>query len=177
MQALALDKYDTFLIAANDNLPVTEEADARTLMTYLIIEDYISESSAAPQVIVELTDPDNSPLYFEKNCEVIISPLMVSYTLSQVALRRKLKPVYDLLFSSDSAEIALIALKEYGITEGHYSFRDLYISALDHSQIAIGFSLGSGKPVLNPPALDSFRVTDNDRLIVLQNNPGEKIIL
>ena len=48
-----------------------------------------------PSVIVELLEPDNAELLGRSRGEVIVSPLIVSHMLAQVALRRELRVVVE----------------------------------------------------------------------------------
>ncbi len=64
------------------------EADARAMVGYLQLEDLLSEGGKRPQLIMELSDPDNRNLLTGHQSEMMISPMIVSHVLAQVALRR-----------------------------------------------------------------------------------------
>jgi hypothetical protein len=97
--------YDSILLLSSDRLASGEEADARAMVGYLQLEDLLSEGGKRPQLIMELSDPDNRDLLLGHQSEMMISPMIVSHVLAQVALRRELRVVLDELFTVDGAEI------------------------------------------------------------------------
>lgn len=97
--------YDTVMLLSSDRIGSDEEADARAMVGYLQLEDILMESPRRPQVIMELGDPANRNLLFGHNSEMLISPMVLSHVLAQVALRRELRVVLDELFTTGGAEI------------------------------------------------------------------------
>jgi TRAP-type uncharacterized transport system fused permease subunit len=96
--------------------------------------------------------------------------IFVSYTLSQLALKRKLNSVYDVLFASQGAEISIYDMSEYNTKDGEISFAEIQRSVLAINQIAIGYLNEDSLPVLNPPKERILNITSSDRVIVLQEN-------
>ena len=113
--------YDNVVLLASERLKPGDESDARTILGYLLLCDLVPAGAEAPQVLVELTDPDNIPLLENRAGEVIISPVIISHMLARVALRRELRAVFDELFSSGGSEIFFRPFQDYGLASRRLS--------------------------------------------------------
>jgi len=165
--------YDNVVLLASERLKSGAESDARTILGYLLLRELMAAGAAAPSVLVELTDPDNVPLFENRRGEVIVSPVIVSHMLARVALRRELRAVIDELFSSGGCEIFFRHIADYGLAQGEYSFADLQRSADTRGEIAIGIRWAGqdqtegGGVQLNPRRDEHLKLNENDELIVL----------
>lgn len=146
--------YDIVLFLGNDRLESTEESDARTVIGVLLLDQLLKGRERRPEVIVELLDPDNVRLLGDSAAEVIISPLIVSHMLAQVALRRELLAVFEELFTAGGAEIAFRPSALYGSVTETLSFSEIHAAALVRSEIALGLRRrGHRQPLhLVPPS-------------------------
>jgi ion channel POLLUX/CASTOR len=161
--------YDNIVVAGSDRLPSGEESDARTLMAYLLLRDILPEKGG-PAVLVELLDAANVPLIRRRDTEVLVSPLVLSHMLAQVALRRELRAVFDELFGPGGAEIVFRPAAHYGLTGRTLSFRLIEDSATARGDIAIGVrSRTDGRPVitLNPSRSQEWTLAAADEIIAL----------
>ena len=165
--------YDNVVLLASERLKSSAESDARTILGYLLLRELMAAGAAAPSVLVELTDPDNVPLFENRRGEVIVSPVIVSHMLARVALRRELRAVIDELFSSGGCEIFFRHIADYGLAQGEYSFADLQRAADTRGEIAIGIRWAGqdqtqgGGVQLNPRRDEHLKLNENDELIVL----------
>jgi ion channel POLLUX/CASTOR len=66
------------------------EADARTLVSYSLLNDMINGIAFddRPRIVVELLDELNVALIDSEQCEYLLSPEILSHMVAQVALRR-----------------------------------------------------------------------------------------
>jgi len=165
--------YDNVVLLASERLKSSAESDARTILGYLLLRELMAAGAAAPSVLVELTDPDNVPLFENRRGEVIVSPVIVSHMLARVALRRELRAVIDELFSSGGCEIFFRHIADYGLVQGEISFADLQRAADTRGEIAIGIRWAGqdqtqgGGMQLNPRRDEHLKLNENDELIVL----------
>jgi hypothetical protein len=164
--------YDNVVLLASERLKSGAESDARTILGYLLLHDLMA-AAAAPSVLVELTDPDNVPLFENRRGDIIVSPVIVSHMLARVALRRELRAVIDELFSSGGCEIFFRHILDYGLVQGKYTFADLQRAADARGEIAIGIRWAGqdqtqgGGVQLNPRRDEHLKLNENDELIVL----------
>lgn len=98
-------RYDRILLLGSDRVQSGAEADARTMVGYLCLENILSDQPRHPPIILELNDAYNEALMVHNDSEVILSPILVSHLLAQVALRRELKLVYDELFTVGGPDV------------------------------------------------------------------------
>lgn len=163
--------FDSIMLLSSDRLASGEEADARAMVGYLQLEDLLSEGSRRPQLIMELSDPDNRHLLAGHQSEMMVSPMIVSHVLAQVALRRELRVVLDELFTVGGAEIQFRVPNDYPIPASA-DFKVLEKVVAAKGEVAMGIWRGradrNGHHVtLNPPRDQYLDLNSDDRLIVL----------
>jgi hypothetical protein len=112
-------------------------------------------------------DADNVRLFQDDNTEVLVTPLIASHVLAQVALRRELNVVYAELFGAGGAEICFRPVADYSIVGQKVSFRELKDISADRGEIALGARLGKGSIELNPAQNKTYILKETDDLIVL----------
>ncbi len=163
--------YDSILLLSSDRLASGEEADARAMVGYLQLEDLLSEGGKRPQLIMELSDPDNRDLLMGHQSEMMISPMIVSHVLAQVALRRELRVVLDELFTVGGAEIQFRDPHDYPLPASA-DFQVLEKVLAARGEVALGIWRSQadeqGRHVnLNPSRDDYLDIGLSDSLIVL----------
>ena len=165
--------YDNVILLPSERLKSGAESDARTIMGYLLLRKMMTAEAAAPSVLIELTDPDNVPLFENRRGEIMVSPVIISHMLARVALRCELRAVFDELFSSGGCEIFFRRIPDYGLTGGEYTFGDLQRAVDSRGEIAIGLRragqdrIQGGGVQLNPGRDEHLQLSENDELIVL----------
>ena len=103
LAAIQPSSYDNVVVLGSDWLETQEESDARTIVGHLVLKDILEGATQKPELLVDLMDADNIGLFQDKNTEVLVTPMMVSHVLAQVALRRELNVVYAELFGAGGA--------------------------------------------------------------------------
>ncbi len=163
--------YDTIILLSSDRLASGEEADARAMVGYLQLEDILAESPKRPQLIMELSDPDNRHLLYGHRSEMLISPMILSHVLAQVALRRELRVVLDELFTVGGAEIQFRDPADYPLPAS-VTFQLLEKTIAAEGELALGVFRNRpddrGRHLqLNPPRKQYLELQPDDRLVVL----------
>jgi hypothetical protein len=163
--------YDTIILVSSDRLPTGEEADARAIVGYTILDDMLQSAKHYPQILLELNDPDNEPLVRYNRSETIISPLILSHLLGQVALRPELRTVFDELFTVGGAEILFRQPSEFNLNQP-LAFWKLEARVAEHGETALGVYRAKpddkGRRLhLNPPRNEALTLEDGDQIVVL----------
>lgn len=171
LRKLDFDGYESLVFMASDNLDTAEQADARTVLAYVLTKDLLRKSPTMPQLLLELMDGENAHLFDDASAETIISPRVLSHLLAQIAMRRELAVVYNELFGPQGADIVFRAPAEYGCQDGEPFSRAQMLGAA-HGEIVLGRLSGShasgGTGVelcIERDALKS--VSSSDRLVAL----------
>ncbi len=165
--------YDNIVFVASDRFKDDEDADARTVMGYLLTRERLAEVEHGPAILLELMDEDNSALIPRDKAEVLVSPHILSHILVQVALRSDLNRVFDELFGSGGAEIFIRPAHTYLDGNESATFETFQTIARLRGEIALGFRLAhhheadSGGLVLNPPRDKSWQLGEGDEVVVL----------
>ena len=159
--------YDNVLILGSDWLETQEESDARTIVGHLVLKNILEGSAQQPKILVDLMDADNVRLFQDENTEVLVTPMIASHVLAQVALRRELNVVYAELFGAGGAEICFRPVTDYNIMGQKMSFGALKEIAAVRGEIVLGVRLESGSIELNPAQDKTYILKKPDDLIVL----------
>ena len=167
LERLDPHRYDNIVLLASERLADEEQADATTVFAYLMLRGLLPEDVPRPRVFVELLDEENLFLFDRNREDVIVSPLVVSYLLSQVALRRELGGIFTELSRPWGAQIVLQPAEDYLTTNGPVRFGDLDRTAASRGEIALGFRLTQGGLVLNPERDIDWVLAAGDEVVVL----------
>ncbi len=163
--------YDSIMLLSSDRLASGEEADARAMVGYLQLEDILSEGGRRPQLIMELSDPDNRDLLTGHQSEMMISPMIISHVLAQVALRRELRSVLDELFTVGGPEIQFRDVGDYPLPASA-DFQVVEKILANEGEVALGVfrhrpDAQGRRLLLNPPRREYLDLQPGDRLVVL----------
>jgi hypothetical protein len=165
--------FHNIVILANDRLDSDAEAEARLTLGYLVLQEILAGAPARPHVMVELMSRENLGLFQDRGDEVIITPLLLSNLLTQVALRRDLNSVFELLFGPDGPEFLFLPCAQVGISGSLPSFESLQELCLARHEIALGFRralqrhLPGGGITLNPARSLPLDLAPEDEIIVV----------
>lgn len=164
--------YDNIVLVGSDWLESGEEADARTILGYLLLRAMLPEHGG-PKLLVELLDAENLALFRSRAEEVLISPLILSHMLAQVALRPELRAVFDELFGPGGAEIAFAHPARYHALQQELRFADLQQRVAARGEVALGVRIApnggahAGGVYLNPPRQQLWTLHDTDEVVTL----------
>lgn len=172
--------YDSILLMSSDRTNTGEEADARVIVGHTILEECLDETNHRPQLIMELSDPNNEVLIGHQQSETLISPLILSHLLAQIALRPELRLVFDDLFTEGGAEVRFRHPEEYGI-KAALPFWKLESLAAERGETALGVYYKNPQEngqrlQLNPQRDAALSITQEDELVILTDtgiNKGE----
>jgi hypothetical protein len=167
LERLEPNGYDNIVLLASEQLEEEGQADATTVLAHLMLGGLLPRTGPGPRVFVELLEEENLFLFDKSRDDVIVSPLAVSYLLSQVALRRELGAIFTELSRPWGAQIVLQPAEDYVTTNGPVRFGDLDRAAASRGEIALGFLLEDGGLVLNPERDTDWAVAEGDEVVVL----------
>ena len=159
--------YDNVVILGSDWVGTQEESDARTIVVHLVLRNVLEESVYEPKILVDLLDSNNIALFEDCDTEVLVTPMIASHVLAQVALRRELNVVYEELFAAGGAEIRFRRVSDYGIAGQNVSFGQIEEMSACRGEIALGVRLQNDGIVLNPAHDEPYMLGESDDLIVL----------
>lgn len=163
--------YDSILLLSSDRMASGEEADARAIVGYAILDEMLQKTTNRPQILLELADPDNEALITHKDSETIVSPMVLSHVLAQVALRPELRLVFDELFTVGGAEITFREPSVYQLN-APLPFWKLEALVAEAGETALGVyrqkTDAKGRHLLlNPPRDTALDLQPGDQIVVL----------
>jgi hypothetical protein len=172
LQRANVHSYDSIVLLGSDRMGSGEESDARSILGYLLLLEMLPDSQS-PAVLVELLDPGNISLFRRRRGEVIVSPVILSHMLAQVALRRELRAVFDDLFGPGGPEIIFRPPADYGLQDREVTFQSIARAAAAHGEVALGVrahqdaDAHAASVALNPARERSFALMAADEIVVL----------
>ena len=175
LRGLLQQRFDSVLLLSSDRMDSGEEADARAMVGYLVVDELLLESSHKPQILLELSDPANDALVVRKRGESIVSPMILSHLMAQIAQRRELGLMLEELFTTGGAQIVFCKSSDYSM-QSVTTFADLEAVIALQGETALG--IYRNKPdeqgrrlQLNPPRDQPLRLQQGDQLVVLTTLP------
>jgi hypothetical protein len=167
LAGLEPSSYDDVILIARQRLGDEAVADAATLSTYLALEHLAPERRL--HRVVEVLDEENWVLFDSEADDVMLSPMVVSFVLAQVALKPELGLVFQELAQPSGANIALCEITT-AEPDLPLVFSDVRAEAQKQGYLAIGVhceSVNGGRLLLNPSPDLTWRPIAKDRLVVL----------
>lgn len=165
-----LSRYQSVVVLADVWDDEEGDVDTRTLRILLRLSDRRKYDKVLAHTVVELMDQANRDLIVGLGVDdVVISPNVVSAQLAQIARQDVLGPIYRELLSAGGIEISLRPAGDYVALETDCHYDDLIYAAQQKLEIALGLRLtrDHGQVLLNPPRDRTWRLTEDDQLIVL----------
>jgi hypothetical protein len=159
--------YDTVVLIARERMGGEAIADAATLSAYLALENM--SGGTRPHVVVEVLEEENLPLFDQERDDVMLSPMVVSYVLSQIALEPELGRIFRELAKPTGTSIALLSLRSAS-RDMPLRFSEVCAIAYREDYLPIGVlaeSVNGGRVLLNPDDDMSWIPGAADRLVVL----------
>lgn len=177
LRGLDPGSYDNVLLVSSERLNSEEEADARAVMAYLLLEalleDQLEDRNTPPDVLLEIQDPDNALLLAGRPVEVMVSPKLLAHIVAQVALRRELRVVFDALLMSDGPEVMLRRVEDYPGVLDCPDFGAAAYRIRQGGDTLVGIHHRDGDVLrLSPPADAPCALSGDDRLVVLATAAG-----
>ena len=174
LESLAPETYDNIVLIARERLGEEAVADAATLSAYITLS-VMPSMMDGPHVMAEILEEENLPLFDQKDTDVMLSPMAVSYVLSQVALAPPQRRVYSGLVHPSGTQIALRKIKSQA-EHAHLHFGELSAAVTLQGELAIGLlspEVNQGRVILNPGDDLSWEHNPEDRVIVLTADTDE----
>ena len=180
MRTLEPQRFGHILFMGSGWMKSSEAADARTVLGLLLLRNLLHEQQSTPQILVEFLDPDNARILRGAAEVVFVSPLMLSHLMALIGMRPDLNAVFDELTSGSGTSIDLRRPQDLGLSPDNISFANAQLAAIRLGCTALGFSVTeqAGQPsqaFLNPDRARSWNLRENDRIVVLQNEPPSGI--
>lgn len=154
-----------------------EEADAKTVITVLLLRDmFRGLGDRKPRIISEILDPRTKDLLeTDYGADFVVSSEMTSMLLAQVSERRELNAVFADLFDSDGNEIYLKRAACFTVLAHTTTWLSVQKVARDRREVAIGYLKLGGTPVINPSQTEALVFAAEDRIIVLAEDDSEAL--
>lgn len=166
--------FASALVVADSTIEA-EEADAKTVITVLLLRDFSRHlGDRKPRIISEILDPRTKDLVEQDyGADFVVSSEMTSMLLAQVSERRELNAVFADLFDSDGNEIYLKRAACYAQLNHPMPWLGIQKVARARGEVAIGHFKRKGSPIINPKQDEVLVLDEDDRIIVIAEDDRE----
>lgn len=171
LESLVAEKPSGILLMSDQTLE-PEEADARTLMLQLQLNDIAEDIGADVPLTIEMNSTRNQSLsQMMRATDFVVSSRVTAKMMAQVAEERHKKEILNDLLSDGGSTILMKPITRYVHTEKPVDFYTLGASAARYGEIAIGYKKcdedGSFTIEVNPRSKAATAFGPNDDLIVV----------
>lgn len=178
LESIRLERFASVVFLAGAGMQTSEEADARTILGYVLLLSRLLALDAPPQVLVELLDPANGKIFADSDDVILVSSRILSHILSHVCLRPELNAVYGELFVAGGPEFAMRRAAEYGLEGATATFAEVERRARQRGEIGLGVMTAGARRAeglcLNPGPDRTWTFGAGDQLVVLANALGNE---
>ncbi len=167
--------YDHVLVLAYRDHLEAEAADAKTLVTLLLLREIADSSDLDLNIVSEMLDDRNRKLAeVTKADDFIVSDNLMSLMMSQISENPQLSALYNGLFAAEGAEVYLRPAEWYVALDTPVDFYTVAAGAAKRGETAIGYrditpmGAGDGQAAIrvNPPKEEPRIYSAGDRIIV-----------
>ncbi len=171
LEKLVAEGPSSIILMADPELN-DEEADSRTLMLQLLLNDIAGEVGADIPLIIEMNSTRNQKLsQMMRATDFVIGSRITAKMMTQVAEERHKNAILNDLLSDGGSTIYMKPITRYVHTDKMVDYYTLGASAARYGEIAIGYKKvaedGSFTIELNPRSKAATKFSDNDDVIVV----------
>jgi hypothetical protein len=167
--------FDHVIILGYRDKLTPSEADARTLLTLLLLRRALQESAVGGnkcRIVTELLDAGDIELATATGADdFVVSDALSSYMLTQLSENPELEPVFTDLFDADGSAIGLKPAMWYVHEDGEVPFAHIVAAARARGEVALGYRVshnGSAPVVtMNPPKSTMVSVAAGDQIVII----------
>jgi len=174
LEELDLGTYHHVIVLADDGM-TPDHADDRTLVTLLHLRDIEVKLGDPFSIITEINDDENREVaQVTKADDFIVSTMLISLLMTQLAENKHLQGVFTELFDPEGSEIQLKPAREYVAPGTAVTFATVAEAARRRGHTPIGYRTwnDNAEPpsygvVLNPPKATILTLSAADSVIVI----------
>jgi voltage-gated potassium channel Kch len=176
-RALVVKGYDSVVVLGYRHEVAPAEADARTLLSLMVIDRVLATSPTPTRVVAELLDVRDVELaQVTGGDDFVVSDALGSLMMAQLSEHAGLAEVFDDLFAARGASVHLRPARAY-VGEQPVSFAEIVAAARARGEVALGFRKAddtadalSGGVVVNPHKDRSVQLGPDDQVIVISGS-------
>jgi len=170
-QLVRAKPFDSVIILGYADGNGAAAADARTLLTLLMLKNALAPTDRQPRIVTELLDARDVELAVVTGADdFVVSDALASLMMAQLSEHADLKHVFTDLFDSDGSAVQMKPARRYAAT-GECTFGHVVAAAAAVDEVAIGYRragrAGAAEVVVNPVKSAALTLLDDDHVIVI----------
>ncbi len=160
--------YGSVIILGYRDSASPAEADAKTLLTLLLLNRSLQEVERRPRIVTELLDARDVDLAVVTGADdFVVSDALASLMMAQLAERAELHDVFTDLFDSEGSAVQMHPVRRY-VPAGPATFADIVAAAADRGEVALGYRVtATNEVVVNPAKSATVDLADDDTVVLI----------
>lgn len=160
--------YGSVIILGYRESDSPAEADARTLLTLLLLNRALRGADHRPRIVTELLDGRDVDLAVVTGADdFVVSDALASLMMAQLSERAELQDVFLDLFDSDGSAVQMQPARRY-VPAGPVAFADVVAAAAAKGEVALGYRVtATNDVVVNPAKSAEVALADDDAVILI----------
>lgn len=160
--------YGSVIILGYRDSGSPAEADAKTLLTLLLLNRSLQGIDRRPRIVTELLDARDVDLAVVTGADdFVVSDALASLMMAQLAERAELHDVFTDLFDSDGSAVQMYPPRRY-VPAGPVPFADIVAAAADRGEVALGYRVAAtNEVVVNPAKAATVDLADDDAVVLI----------
>lgn len=174
LESLVAEKPSGIMLMSDTGLK-EEDADARTLMLQLYLNDIAREIGEDIPLTIEMNNARNQRLsQMMRATDFVVSSSIIAKMMVQITEQRHNKAILDDLLSEGGSTIYMKPISKYVVVDKPVDFYTVGASAARYGEVAIGYKKYTDKGTftieLNPASREKVSFLAQDDLIVIARN-------
>jgi Trk K+ transport system NAD-binding subunit len=176
LEHLNIYTFNNLILLCYSDDESAREADAKNLISLLHVRDILNREQKTLNIVTEMADIQDVELAkITKEDDFVVSDILVSLMIAQLAENSELKSVFESLFNPDGSELYVKNAKDFVVTGKPMNFYTVVESAKRQQQVVIGYRIQNEIAqhnknygiVLNPKKSNKITFSDDDKIIVI----------
>jgi voltage-gated potassium channel Kch len=176
LEHLNIYTFNNLILLCYSDDESAREADAKNLISLLHVRDILNREQKTLNIVTEMADIQDVELAkITKEDDFVVSDILVSLMIAQLAENSELKSVFESLFNPDGSELYVKNAKDFVVTGKPMNFYTVVESAKRQQQVVIGYRIQNEIAqhnknygiVLNPKKSNEITFSDDDKIIVI----------
>ncbi len=167
-EVAAARPYGSVIILGYRDAGTPAEADAKTLLTLLLLNRALRGVNRRPRIVTELLDARDVDLAVVTGADdFVVSDALASLMMAQLAERAELHAVFTDLFDSEGSAVQMRPARTYA-PAGAVAFADVVAVAADRGEVALGYRVAAtNEVVVNPRKSAQVALADEDSVVLI----------
>jgi K+/H+ antiporter YhaU regulatory subunit KhtT len=168
---LDVSQFDQIFVLGYRGRLSQADADARTLLTIIMINRALDEAGHRARVVAEVLESRTVPIAATAGIDdFVVSDDLASLMMAQLSENAQLSKVFAELFGSTGPTISMQPASRY-IALGDHSWQSVVLAVARRGDLALGYRNADLAVIVNPKETGPIGFGEHEQIVVLTRHP------